>query len=75
MVTPEMGDAERIGRLEERVAVVHALLTEMRAEQREMAETISRASGGFRVLLLLGGVVGLLRAAGTWLLHPGGGGQ
>jgi hypothetical protein len=70
-----LSDAERIGRLEERVASVHGLLTEMRAEQREMAQTISRASGGVRVLLLLGGVVGLLRAAGTWLQHPNGGGS
>ena len=68
-----LSDAERIGRLEERVAGVHALLTEMRAEQREMAQAMSRASGGLRVLLFLGGAAGVLRAASAWLAHPGGG--
>jgi len=71
-------EAERIARLEERMAAVHVLLAEIRADQRAMADTISRASGGLRVLLLLGslaGAAGALRAVvgavGAWLPHNG----
>jgi hypothetical protein len=75
---PVGSDAERIARLEERMAVLHALLTEIRADQKAMADTISRASGGMRVLLLLGGLagtLGVLRGIGAsfaaWLTHGG----
>ena len=64
-------EAERIARLEERMAAVHALLAEIRTDQKAMADTISRASGGLRVLLLLGslaGAAGVLRAAAAGLL-------
>lgn len=79
MDAPPIGsDAERIARLEERMAVLHALLTEIRADQKAMADTISRASGGMRMLVLLGGLagaVGALRslgvALGAWLTHGG----
>lgn len=69
-------DQERIARLEERVGLVHALVSEIRADQKEMADAISRASGGLRVLMLVGGlagVAGVLRALATlvagWLPH------
>lgn len=73
-------DGERIARLEERMAALHALLTEIRADQKAMADTISRASGGLRVLLLLGtlaGAAGVLRGTaagigawiGAWIWH------
>jgi hypothetical protein len=72
------GDTERIARLEERMTVVLGLLAEIRQEQKEMADTISRASGGMRVLLLLGGLAGLAGAAralvgatSAWLAHGG----
>lgn len=71
-------ETERIARLEERMAVLLALLTEIRAEQKAMADTISRASGGLRVLLLLGGLAGAAGAlrslggtVGGWLTHGG----
>ena len=71
-------EAERIARLEERMAALHALLTEIRADQKAMADTISRASGGLRVLLLLGslaGAAGALRGGfalvSAWLSHNG----
>lgn len=57
-----IGLDERVARLEERMASVHLLLTEIREQQRDMAETVARASGGFRVLLLLGGLAGLFGA-------------
>ncbi len=72
------GDAERIARLEERMTVVLGLLAEIRQEQKEMTNTISRASGGMRVLLLLGAIAGLAGAAravigatSAWLAHGG----
>jgi hypothetical protein len=72
------GDTERIARLEERMTVVLGLLAEIRQEQKEMADTISRASGGMRVLLLLGGLAGLagtaralVGASSAWLAHGG----
>ena len=60
---------ERVARLEERMALVHGLLTEIREQQSDMADTIARASGGLRVLLLLGGlgsIAGALRGIAAW---------
>jgi hypothetical protein len=79
---PAMNDAEsdgeRIARLEERVGVVHSLVMEIRSDQKELAEVVARASGGLRVLMLLGGVagaVGALRGLGAllggWVLPHG----
>ena len=69
-------DQARIARLEERVGLVHALVTEIRAEQKEMAGAIAGASGGLRVLMLLGalaGVAGALRGGvaivAAWMSH------
>ncbi len=69
-------DQARIARLEERVGLVHALVTEIRAEQKEMAGAIAGASGGLRVLMLLGalaGVAGALRGiaaiVAAWIPH------
>jgi hypothetical protein len=67
---PGTSDNERIARLEERMTLVHLLLTEIRIEQKQMAETIARANGGFRVVLLLGGLAGMAgtaRAVSAWL--------
>ncbi len=61
-------DGERIARLEEQVASLRNLLTEIRVEQRAMLDTLTRASGGLRVLLALGAIgaaVGVLRSLGT----------
>jgi hypothetical protein len=55
-------DRERVARLEERVGIVHALVAEIRADQKDMADAISRASGGLRVLMLVGGVAGVFGA-------------
>ncbi len=49
---------ERVARLEERLAAILPLLDEIRAEQKVIGNTIARASGGFRMLIMLGGVVG-----------------
>jgi len=60
---------ERVARLEERIDIVHSLLTEIREQQKDMADTIARASGGLRVLLLLGGlgsIAGALRGIAAW---------
>jgi hypothetical protein len=74
-------DGERIARLEERMDAMHTLLAEIRQDQKRMTETILRASGGLRVLLLLGSFVGVggalrgvLSTASSWLSHgsPGG---
>ena len=70
---------ERVARLEERMTSLIALLDEIRRDQKELADIVARASGGLRVLLLLGGLVGILGAlrnlvgwAGGWLPHlPG----
>ncbi len=56
----ELEDRERVVRLEERVNMIHALVGEIRAEQKLMAASISGASGGLRVLMLAGGLVGLV---------------
>lgn len=64
------GLEERVARLEERLASVHALLMEMREQQKDVADTIARASGGMKVLLLLGGLagaVGMLRGVEGWV--------
>ena len=58
----ELEDRERVARLEERVGLVHALVAEIRADQKEMADAISRASGGLRVLMLIGGLAGVFGA-------------
>lgn len=57
------GLEERVARLEERTASVLQLLTEIRQQQQDMADTIARASGGMKVVLLLGGLAG---AAGVF---------
>ena len=49
---------ERVARLEERLSAILPLLDEIRVEQKVIANTIARASGGFRMLIMLGGVVG-----------------
>ncbi len=62
-------DQERIARLEERIGSVHALVAEIRQDQKAMADVISRASGGMRVLVLVGGLAGLAgvaRAIAAW---------
>ena len=53
---------ERVARLEERLAAILPLLDEIRAEQKAIGTTIARASGGFRMLVMLGGVVGVAGA-------------
>jgi len=63
---------ERVARLEERMATLLALLDEIRRDQKALADTMARASGGFRVLLLLGGLAGLVGAARTLALWVGG---
>ena len=72
----DVEDRERVARLEERVGLVHALVSEIRIDQKEMAATISSASGGLRVLMLVGGLagaIGALRGLATlvtgWLQH------
>ena len=42
----ELEDRERVARLEERVGLIHAMVTEIRADQKHMAGAISGASGG-----------------------------
>ncbi len=76
----DLEDRERVARLEERVGLIHALVAEIRADQKEMAAAISGASGGLRVLMLVAGLAGLagvLRALaallGGWLPHAHGG--
>lgn len=49
---------ERVARLEERLSAILPLLDEIRVEQKAIGNTIARASGGFRMLIMLGGVVG-----------------
>ena len=56
---------ERIARLEERLGGLIAVLDEIRRDQKEMAETVARASGGLRTLLLLGGLAGVVGALHT----------
>lgn len=64
------GLEERVARLEERVGSVLTLLGEIRERQTDMADTVARASGGLRVLLLLGGLAGaagVLRSVQGWV--------
>ena len=70
---------ERVARLEERMTSALTLLDEIRSDQKELADIVARASGGLRMLLLLGGLAGFLGAlrslvgwAGGLLLHIGG---
>lgn len=56
----DAGDRERVARLEERVGLVHALVSEIRTDQKEMAAAISSASGGLRVLVWIGGLAGAI---------------
>ena len=53
---------ERVARLEERMTSLIGLLDEIRRDQKELADIVARASGGLRVLLLLGGLVGIFGA-------------
>ncbi len=60
---------ERIARLEERMGSLIGLLDEIRRDQRELADTVARASGGMRMLVLMGGLAGLagaLHALSGW---------
>lgn len=62
-------DQERIARLEERIGLVHSLVAEIRQDQKAMADVIARASGGLRVLILVGGLAGMagsVRAVAVW---------
>ncbi len=56
---------ERLARLEERMGSLVSLLDEIRRDQRDLADTVARASGGMRMLLLLGGLAGLAGALHT----------
>jgi len=74
----EQEDRERVARLEERVGLIHAMVAEIRADQKQMAGAISGASGGLRMLMLMGGfaaVVGAVRGLATlvasWVPHGG----
>ncbi len=62
---------ERVARLEERMTSVLALLDEIRSDQKTLADTMARASGGLRVLLLLGGLVGIISALRNLALWAG----
>lgn len=53
---------ERVARLEERMTSLIALLDEIRTDQKALSDTVARASGGLRVLLLLGGLAGMVGA-------------
>lgn len=60
---------ERIARLEERMGSLIGLLDEIRRDQRELADTVARASGGLRMLLMMGslaGLAGALHALSGW---------
>ena len=60
---------ERIARLEERMGSLISLLDEIRRDQRDLADTVARASGGMRMLMMMGGLAGLagaLHALSTW---------
>ncbi len=62
-------EPERIARLEERIGLMQVLLEEIRSDQKAMADTVARAGGGLRVVLLLGGLAGaagLLRGISGW---------
>ena len=71
---------ERIARLEERMGSLIGLLDEIRTDQKALADTVARASGGLRVLLLLGGLAGAVGAVrgvlgwatAVWPHSPGG---
>jgi hypothetical protein len=74
---PVSSDAERIARLEERLGSAMDLLAAIRADQREhvarldaLTRLVAGASGGLRVLLVLGAISaawGVLRAFGIAL--------
>lgn len=67
MATEELG--QRVARLEERVDTIHAVLTEIRNEQREISNTLAHASGGLRVMKLLGAsaaAFGFLNSLAHW---------
>ena len=53
---------ERVARLEERSAAILPMLDAIRAEQKVIAAAIARASGGLRVLVVLGGLIGAASA-------------
>ncbi len=63
---------ERVARLEERMTSVLGLLDEIRRDQKILADAMARASGGLRVLLLLGGVVGIISALRQLAVWAGG---
>jgi hypothetical protein len=74
-VTTDTNQA-RIARLEERVGLIHLLVTEIRSDQKQMREAIASASGGLRVLMLLGGLAGaagalrgLIAVVAGWMPH------
>ena len=76
VASPLANVPERIARLEERMGLVQTLLEEIRREQKELGAVIARASGGLRVLLLLGGLAGVAGAlrgiaglAAVWVPH------
>jgi hypothetical protein len=75
-VTTDTNQA-RIARLEERVALIHPLLAEIRTDQKQMSQAIASASGGLRVLMLVGGLAGapgalrgLFTVVAGWMAHP-----
>jgi hypothetical protein len=63
---------ERVARLEERMISLITLLDEIRRDQKELADVVARASGGLRMLLLLGGLVGFLGALRSLMGWAGG---
>jgi len=70
VAAPGGTDGERVARLEERMGQVQSLLEEIRRDQKDLADVVARASGGLRVLLLLGGLAGLagaLRGIAVWV--------
>jgi len=53
----------KVGALEERIAFLNAELSGMRSDMKYIMETLSEARGGWRTLMMVGGLASAITAA------------
>lgn len=65
-MTPE--ERDRLARLEVKVEGVEAWLKSIDEKQDELIDIANRGKGALRIILLLGGTLAALTAAGAWVV-------
>jgi hypothetical protein len=66
---PETINPRDYGRLEADVMHLQDTVTTMQADIRAMRDILEQSKGGWRTMVMLGGVASTLGAAASWAVH------